>query len=721
MKNIAKILCLLLALLLVVPALAACGKRTRKVTTVDINLDDELNLEDPDADAYTLASRKVYRDTLGEFYTYYLEAKGQDNTSTRFALMAIAEAKLLEAGVMVPTTTKGGTYSISRVAPKTATTVLWGTDSDRFHNRVIATEPIKPADREALIAKWNELKGTGKYEAAAAAYLTEKGYTLKNTHELAYSEDPQTWDALATSYASDSEAIVNTVDGLLEYDSENVQKPALATGYTVSKDGLTYTFKIRKGVKWVDSQGNEIATLTANDFVAGFQHMLDAPDGLGWLVDGVVKGVHAYLEGETTDFSTVGVQAKDDYTLVYTLEEPTSFFITMFAYSCFSPLCKSYYEAHGGVFGITEYEAAVESESYTYGKDASHIAYCGPYLVKNATEKNTIVFEQNPSYWNKNNVRITKITWYYNDGSDATKAYNDMKNGTIDGTGLNTSSLTLAKQEGWYDLYHYVSDTDATSYMAFFNINRTAFANANSGDMASPMTESQRTASAKAMTNRHFRLALAYAFDRASYNAQSVGDDLKYTSLRNSYTPGNYVTLEDAVEIEIGGEMKSYPAGTYYGQIMQDQLDADNFPVKVWDAEKGTGDGYDAWYNVERAVAELQTAIAELAAEGITISADNPIYIDYDYQAGRETSENGAQSFKSSIETALGGLVKVNLIGGDRTAFLAATYRFTSGSTANYSVNTNSGWGPDYGDPQTYLDTFLPEYEGYMTKSIGIY
>lgn len=76
----------------------------------------------------------------------------------------------------------------------------------------------------------------------------------------------------------------------------------------------------------------------------------------------------------------------------------------------------------GGKFGV-EYDP--DAADYTYGKDSDSIAYCGPYVVKNFTSKNTIVFQANESYWNADHINIHTLTWVYNDGSDATKAYND--------------------------------------------------------------------------------------------------------------------------------------------------------------------------------------------------------------------------------------------------------------------------------------------------------
>lgn len=569
-------------------------------------------------------------------------------------------------------------------------------------------------------AKWDELKGTGTYESWVKEYLAGKGYTLKDSFSMPYASDPVTWDGLATSLAADTNAIINTYDGLMEYDVEGTLQPALAESYEVSDDGLTYTFHLRKDVKWTDSQGREVDTVKADDFVAGMQHMCDAQGGLEYLVQGVIKNASQYISGEITDFDEVGVKAVDDYTVEYTLEKPCSYFETMLGYTIFMPMSRSYYQSQGGKFGA-EYDSS--AADYQYGKDSNSIAYCGPYLVTNATAKNTIVFKLSDSYWNKDNVNIKTLTWLYNDQSDVTKMYTDAKAGTVDYVNLNTSTMETAKSEGLYDQYAVVSDTDATSFMAFYNINRTATANANDGTTAKTTKsdeEIQRTN--KAMQNVHFRRAISFAADRGAYNAQQVGEDLKYTSLRNTFTPGYFVSLSKDTTIQINGTDTTFPAGTYYGEIVQKQIDADGVKIKVWDAENKTSDGFDGWYNPENAVEELNTAIEELAEEGITIDESNPIQIEYPYPSAVEVYTNKANSYKKSVEAALGGKVVINLVDAvDMDGWYYAGYYVNYGYEQNYDVYDVSGWSPDFGDPCSYLDTMLPDYEGYMTKCFGIF
>lgn len=607
-----------------------------------------------------------------------------------------------------------------RMAPRTKDYTLWGSDNDRYHQYVVTTDFIKAEDYNEMRAKWDELKGTGTYESWVKEYLAGKGYTLKDSFSMPYASDPVTWDGLATSRAADTDAIINTYDGLMEYDVEGTLQPALAESYEVSDDGLTYTFHLRKDVKWTDSQGREVDTVKADDFVAGMQHMCDAQGGLEYLVQGVIKNVSQYISGEVTDFDEVGVKAVDDYTVEYTLEEPCSYFMTMLGYTIFMPMSRSYYQSQGGKFGA-EYDSS--AADYQYGKDSNSIAYCGPYLVTNATAKNTIVFKLSDSYWNKDNVNIKTLTWLFNDQSDVTKMYTDAKAGTVDYVNLNTSTMETAKSEGLYDQYAVVSDTDATSFMAFYNINRTATANANDGTTAkSTKSDEEIQRTNKALQNVHFRRAISFAADRGAYNAQQVGEDLKYTSLRNTFTPGYFVSLSKDTTIQINGTDTTFPAGTYYGEIVQKQIDADGVKIKVWDAENKTSDGFDGWYNPENAVEELNTAIEELAEEGITIDESNPIQIEYPYPSAVEVYTNKANSYKKSVEAALGGKVVINLVDAvDVDGWYYAGYYVNYGYEQNYDVYDVSGWSPDFGDPCSYLDTMLPDYEGYMTKCFGIF
>lgn len=687
-----------------------------------------------DAMDYDDQSDTLYDYNLGEFAEYYAAAKEElDDMDKRSALMAIAEAKLLESGVFLPIQSNGGNNAIGRVAPRTTTTTSWGLDEYKWYTSVVANEFLTKADREALTTMWGDAADADSYLASAKQYLTDNGFTLADSYNWLIGYDQSTWDMFASSYTSDSYFVAPTYSGLLEYDVKNVQQPALAESYEVSDDGTVYTFHIRDGVYWVDQQGRQLEQVTANDWVTGMMHVADNNDALGYLMSasgGVgIKNYDAYINGECT-FDEVGVKAIDDLTLEYTLEQKFPAFLTAMGYACFGPLNYNFYKSQGGTFGA-------EGDEYTagnYGTGPDTIAYCGPYLVTNYTPQSIWSYKANPSYWNADALNVHTLTAYYNDGTDVLRAYTDVKSGAVSAAGLNSSCVEQAKTEipdgeteTYLELYGYNAATDATCFCGWLNLNRRAFANFSDETQGiSPKkddTEAQQRTRA-AMNNQHFRLALAYGFDRGAYMAQNVGEDLKYASMCNSFVPGTFYQLAADTTVDMNGTSKTFPAGTYYGEMLQAQLEADGYAFKVWDptadSGAGSGSGFDGWYNPEEAKKEMDLAIAELAEAGVEISADNPIYIDTFYQQGYEVGTNQKNAYKQSIETSLGGNVLVNLVAyPDRNTMQDAYYRNTTGAEANFDFSDGSGWGPDYGDPQSYLDTI--QAYGYMCKNIGLY
>lgn len=748
MKKFNKIVSLLLAVVMLL-SLVACGggNNTPAVDSTEAGstqggsnvaageyVSPYAGIED-----YDELSEAIYYDVLGEFYEEYSKASEYETLSERYAKQAIAEAKLMEAALMLPIYSAGGNYAMNKKAPYTHGFVGWGYSEYRYNQALVCNEPIVSEDYVEMKVKWAELEGTGEYYEWAKQFLADKGYTLKNTYTFNDTIQPEIWDCLASSRATVGEAVAPTWESLVLYNCENQIVPGMAESWemTANDDGtVTYTFNIRQGAKWVDSQGREIGEVKAVDYVTGLHHMMDAAGGLEYLIQGIIVNASEYIAGEVTDFAEVGVKAVDDYTLQYTLTYDCPFFLSMLNYSVFAPMNKEFYESQGGKFG-SEYDAS--ATDYVYGATPDNIAYCGPYLVTNYTAKSTIAYAANPTYWDAANTTIDTVTILYNDGSDVTKNVNDFLTGTIDGTGLSSATIEIAKAQAlpegyvsakgatnYFDEYSYVSDTNSTSYMGFLNVNREAMANVNDGAVASSKTENDVIRSNAALQNVHFRRAVCMSVDRGAYNAQSVGEELKYVALRNTYTPGNFVTLEEEVTVDINGTATTFPAGTKYAQVMQAQIDADGVAIMVWNPEAndgiGSGDGYDGWYNPEAAAAELAIAVEELAAVGIEVSADNPIYIDYPFPSYNPTRTNCANALKQSVESATGGAVIVNLVecmSADEWYYTG--YYTNYGYEANYEFYDLSGWGPDYGDPQTYLDTYLPDYAGYMIKCIGIY
>ena len=654
----------------------------------------------------------VYEAVLGEYSKLMDAAHAETDLDKKFILYAQAEAELLASGVMIPTTTQGGAYTISRIAYRTVPYVQWGNDDDRLHGLVISDEFITKEERAELKQMWADAgAGNGTYDPAA--YLKSKGHTIQDTYTLTFSTAPVTIDWLNTSSQADTEITVNCVEGLVEYNNLGIMTPALAESWDVSADGLTYTFHIRQGVKWFTSEGREYAEVTAKDFEAGFHHMLDAAAGLEWLVDGVVAGVHEYLN-DGGSWDNVGYKASDDYTLVVTLEAPTSYFLTMLTYSCFLPICDSFYQAHGGVYGIDEYAAASQdTNTYTYGMstDPSSQVYCGPFLLQKLQKDSEILIVKNENYYKADTTTLKWVKWVLDDGSNPTAIYNDAVKGTYAGVSLGATNglLDMAKADGNYDKYAYISDTTSTSYFGGLNLNRGTFAlSSGACESAKNTNEAMKIDNQVAMLNRNFRLAVQFAFDKAAYNAVSRGEELALNSLRNMYTHPEFVFLSEATADADG---HTFDAHTAYGEMVQYYVTQMGLPIDVHD-------GVNGWYHPDEAKAYLQKAVEELGD-----AVNWPIHIDNVYLGTSETNTNQAHAYKESIEKVLGtDYVVVDLIEASTLDdFYACGYRAANGEAGNFDIFYGSGWGPDFGDPCTYLDTFLGYNQGYMTKVIGLF
>ena len=724
MKKFSKIAALLLAAVMVL-SLAACGGNNNGQSSEEPSISVETTTEkaedtttadngetEPAADAeYERADdEEIYEANMEGYDADIAAAKANDDLDAKFVKMAEAEAKLLDSAIMTPYLTQGGTYTISRIAPHTVPYVQWGNDNDRFYGLVINDELLTKEERADLLELWNAaLAGEGEYDPAA--YLTEKGHSLKDEYTLTFSTGPVTLDWLNTSSQSDTEILVNTVDGLYEYNNLGQQVPAIAESHDVSDDGLVYTFHLRDDVKWYTAEGTEYAGLTANDFVAGIHHTLDINPDLSYLLgaEGAhIVGADDYAYGETDDFETVGVKALDDYTLEFTLTQPTSYFLTMLSYSIFQPICESFYLSHGGVWGIEECAEAMNSDAYQFGlkTDVATQVYCGAYLLKKYVDGSEIVLEKNPNYYNPDKVRINTIRWIFDMGENIPQLYADVVGGTYAGMGLSTAngSLKLAQDDGNFDKCGYVSDTSSTTYFGGLNLNRGTF-ELESGACASPKTEQEKIDTHTALQNKNFRKALMHGWNRKAWRAITVGDEVAENAIRNMYVHPQFTVLTKETTDEYGNV---FAEGTVYGDIVQFYLDELGAKIKVADSQ-------DGWYD-QAAAEEYKAAAIEELGDSVTF----PIQIDVVYYSANDGQVAQANGYKTILEENLGkDFVQVNLIEATTPEdYYACGYRAASGSAGNFDMFYGSGWGPDYGDPSTYLDTFLPG--GYMIKVVGL-
>ena len=490
----------------------------------------------------------------------------------------------------------------------------------------------------------------------------KSGSSGGQTYSYVYTQDPDTLDYSISNKKSTSEFTGNAVDGLLEVDKYGNLIPSLAKDWTVSKDGLTYTYKLRKGVKWMTSEGEEYGgEVKAQDFVTGLKHAADKKSQAIYLVQKSVKGLDDYVSGKTSDFSTVGVKAIDDYTVQYTLSQPESFWNSKTTMGILMPVNEEFLKSKG--------------DDYGQGTSPSSILYCGPYLIKSITSKSSAILEKNPTYWDAENVKISKVKLTYYDGQDSESLIRGFDNGdyTVARVFPNGSNYKSVEKKHKDDIVF--TDQGSSTYNLSFNIDRQAY------EITKKTTDAQKTSTKKAILNKDFRQAIMFAFNRKAYVAQANGEAAANKVIRNTFTPPNFVQID----------------GKQFGDAVEKDLEA------YGDEWKGVSvaDGKDTLYNPTKAKEEFAKAKADLQAQGVEF----PIHLDLPTSSTFTEGIKQAQSFKQSVESTLGAeniVIDLNMVSEDDLQ--RVTYFAENASQQDWDLNNNLGWGPDYTDPSSYID-----------------
>ena len=524
--------------------------------------------------------------------------------------------------------------------------------------------------------KW--LLGAGAVLSAAllltACGQSEKKADVPKTFSYVYAMDPSSLDYSVTSKSSTSDVIANVVDGLLENDKYGNLIPSLAEDWSVSKDGLTYTYKLRKGVKWYTSDGEEYAEVKAKDFVTGLKHAADGKsDGLSLIQDSI-KGLAEYVSGENNDFSTVGVKAVDDYTVEYTLNKPESFWNSKVTTATMLPVNEEFLNSKGSDYGAPT---------------PSGILYNGPYFLKSLTSKSVIEYEKNPNYWDKDNVKIDNIKLTFYDGSDQESLIRSFTQGAYTTARLFPTSSNFESTKQEYGDKIVYSPQEATSYYLTVNVNRQSY------NKTAKTDEAQKTSTKEALLNKNFRQALNFALDRHSYTAQLNGEEGANKIIRNSLVPHDYVQVGEKT----------------FGELAQAEL------VSYGDQWKDVAltDGKDTIYSPEKAKAAFAKAKEELQAKGVTF----PIHLDIPVEQTDVIAVQQTNSLKQSIESSLGTEnVIVDVLQMTDNEKMSITSQAKVPSQKDYDLN-GTGWGPDYQDPATYLN-ILDAKKGSALKHLGI-
>ena len=526
--------------------------------------------------------------------------------------------------------------------------------------------------------------GNGAAASGAAAPNSTGATPLKEFISFeSGNRELESWNMLYTQKAEDANVVTNLWDGLLSFDCYGKVVPAIASSWEHNEDATVWTFHLRDDVDWVDCNGEVKAHLTSKDFLVGFEWVMNAIKNEAnntSMPNDTIVGAYEYYEltkeaGDAAADMTyedmlaagVGIEAPDDYTLVFTCPSACPYFDTVAAYNSFYPVAPALIEE----LGVDGFRSC----------DNTTMWYNGPYVVEEYIQGNTKSYIPNPNYYDAANVsRFERFTvTMISDGSISLQLYQSRE---LDEVDLGESNITTIQSDPSNEYNQQLCEKRAKkfSYCFIFNYDKkntdgTPDENWN-----------------KAIANKAFRqcfskgMVLNKFFARYNpINPLKCENDfftmkgLCYTSDGTDYT--NLV----AKEMGLDGE-------AYDGKTMK-RLRANN------------GD-----------ITELKKqAMEELSAIGVTF----PVHCSYYILAGSTSALDSATVLKQCFTDSFGD----DFIVLDINTFVSSTMKEVVAPKLQSFVHM--GWGADFGDPINFLTQIIVHddnayYSCNMTNIAGI-
>ena len=543
------------------------------------------------------------------------------------------------------------------------------------------SEAPAPAPTEAPAEQPAETPAEQPAEEPTAEPVEE--YTGPDTFSMIANFDITTLDYVYNNKSSNGDYVNNFVEGLLTQDNHGKLVPGMASEWSCNDDASEWYFTIRDDAVWSTSAGEEYDAVTAEDFVTGLKHAVDSKSETLGLVADLIVGLREYSDG-TGKWEDVGIKA-DGNQLTYTLTGPCGYFDGMTTYTILWPINAEFLESKGSDFG------AVEPDS---------ILYNGCYILSSLVPAQEVRFDANPNYYDAKNVFVQHVVVTYSDDKDPAQNFNMFVNGEVTSTTVNQSlPEVVAKAAELYPDNQYKSMTTATSYWGAFNWDRQMYALYNDPSVSTTSkTDAQKADAKAAILNADFRRAVYAAYSAHAVEAITLGEEHADGVIRNTLVPYTFQTTSD---------------GRTYGSIVEKyaaELVADYEGIDL-------NDGHDAWYNPE-----LAKTFAERAKEELGDSVSEwPIHIDVPVYAASENQKNMQLAMKKSIEDAIGDYVVIDLqfLEGNSSVYYSSFYNQPTGEDNSIDLVFGAGWGPDYGDPLTYLHCF-DVHDGDMLNYSGI-
>ena len=515
---------------------------------------------------------------------------------------------------------------------------------------------------------------TAETNAPAAEGTTAAAPVAENaTYRALYASEVTTLNYLITTQENEMTIAANVIDCLVEYDNLGNIEPALALEWSSNEDATVWTFKLREGVKWVDKDGNEVAEVTAHDFVNSAHYVCDAVNAAAGASQytNIVAGAEAYNEwtayqlaltdavdgtdenGNAVKFVTnedgeqeilevveeatlegIGVKAIDDYTLEYTLFKSCPYFVSMVSTGPFMPSNAAFMAECGDKFGTSN----------------EYVLYCGAYVLSTYEPQNQRIMTKNASYWEADSVYIDSVVNKYN--AEASSVSTTMYlAGDIDSASVSSDLLTamLADPEYADDIHPTRADTSYSYWYLFnFDPNFSAEYEPENWNIA--------------VNNENFRKSIYAAMNRvAALSAQDAMDPASLVS--NTITPAGFSAA--SADYTTYGDLAAFASGNYYDEA--------------------------------KALEYKEAAIAELTAAGATF----PVKVLTLYNPTSSSWANESQIVEQNLEKVLGtDYIDIIVQAGPDTGFLSER------RAGNYAM-LKCNWGADYADPETWTDPFV--------------
>ena len=526
--------------------------------------------------------------------------------------------------------------------------------------------------------------GNGAAASGAAAPNSTGATPLKEFISFeSGNRELESWNMLYTQKAEDANVVTNLWDGLLSFDRYGKVVPAIASSWEHNEDATIWTFHLRDDVDWVDCNGEVKAHLTSKDFLVGFEWVMNAIKNEAnntSMPNDTIVGAYEYYEltkeaGDAAADMTyedmlaagVGIEAPDDYTLVFTCPSACPYFDTVAAYNSFYPVAPALIEE----LGVDGFRSC----------DNTTMWYNGPYVVEEYIQGNTKSYIPNPNYYDAANVsRFERFTvTMISDGSISLQLYQSRE---LDEVDLGESNITTIQSDPSNEYNQQLCEKRAKkfSYCFIFNYDKK--------NVDGTPDENWN----KAIANKAFRqcfskgMVLNKFFARYNpINPLKCENDfftmkgLCYTSDGTDYT--NLV----AKEMGLDGE-------AYDGKTMK-RLRANN------------GD-----------ITELKKqAMEELSAIGVTF----PVHCSYYILAGSTSALDSATVLKQCFTDSFGD----DFIVLDINTFVSSTMKEVVAPKLQSFVHM--GWGADFGDPINFLTQIIVHddnayYSCNMTNIAGI-